>query len=586
MKLTKISLLLAFPFTLAICAGHVKADSVTTTADPATTLVATQPATDSTVPTVSATTDQNLTTPTDSENQSSDSKNESDAYIGADSAAVASDAAQSLVVPETDTATQTTKPDTAGDHTTTEQATVRAVNETSSPDLAEATAEAQTPAISDASTATQTTTSDTADDHTIVDQETVRAVNETSSSNLADATTDVSAATVTDSGSQPLASETSDAEQADDQDIIPETGTWTFYAPFYARAAAEASAEVVTTYEAGDVIDYTGTVVAGGDIWLKNQSAAGIDQYTAVLTESGGGIGTSIIPLSGNWTFHATYYGYAAADTTSEKLATYQDGDEIHYTGTKVGENKIWIEYKPTSGATQYIAVLTDAGKSIATSILPMTGSWTFYAPFYGYASASITADRLDTYHANQIIQYTGLTVAENKIWLEYQPANSAMQYIAVLTEGGAEIATSLLPLSGDWSFDDTFYGYSETATTSDVLATYQAGDKIHFTGVKVANQLIWLEYQPTTGSTEYIAVLKNTGETVPTSIIPMFGQWTFDMPCKAYSALDLAATVTKEYQIGESIDYTSIVKESNYIWLVAVVDGVTQYLPILTNDA
>lgn len=581
MKLTKISLLLACPFTLAICAGHVKADSVITTVDPATTLVATQPATDSTVPTVSATTDQNLTTATESANQSNYSENESVTNDVVDSSVVASDAAQSPVVPETNTATQTTTPDTASDHATTEQ-------ETGSSDLAEATAEAQTPAISDASAATQTTTPDTTDDHTATEQETVRAVNETSSSDLDDVTTDVSVATGTDSGSQPLASETSDTEQAAaaDQDIIPETGSWTFHAPFYARAAAEASAEVLTTYEAGDVIDYTGTVVAGGDIWLKNQSVTGIDQYTAVLTASGGGIGTSIIPLSGNWTFHATYYGYAAADTTSEKLATYHDGDEIHYTGTKVGENKIWIEYKPTSGATQYIAVLTDAGKSIPTSILPMTGSWTFYAPFYGYASASITADCLDTYHANQIIQYTGLTVAENKIWLEYQPANSAMQYIAVLTEGGAEIATSLLPLSGDWSFDDTFYGYSETATTSDVLATYQAGDKIHFTGVKVANQLIWLEYQPTTGSTEYIAVLKNTGETVPTSIIPMFGQWTFDMPCKAYSALDLAATVIKEYQIGESIDYTSIVKESNYIWLVAVVDGVTQYLPILTNDA
>lgn len=138
-------------------------------------------------------------------------------------------------------------------------------------------------------------------------------------------------------------------------------GSYTFAYPTNARTAPSLSASVVATYDAGETLNYDGTIDAEGYTWMTYVGQSGLRRYAAMTgsgPEAPSDQQSSGVANSGSWTFSANTNIRTAPSTSAAVVGLYDAGQTVNYDQTTQADGYTWISWIGASGYRRWSAAI------------------------------------------------------------------------------------------------------------------------------------------------------------------------------------------------------------------------------------
>ncbi len=237
------------------------------------------------------------------------------------------------------------------------------------------------------------------------------------------------------------------------------------------------------------------------------------------------------LPASGTYTFTERTSIKAEAKVTSPELAYYDKGDKVNYDKVVKADGYQWISYISYSGARRYLPVVklatesaktsdtttktaTEATAQAVTSNLPASGTYTFTKTVDVKSEAKMASATEFNFQKGETINYDQVLVADNHEWISYKSYSGTRRYIPVATVSAsqasarpAETAKASLPASGSYTMIKRSAIVNNPSKSADVVAYYNAGDKVNYDKVISRDGAQWISYISNSGVRRYINV-------------------------------------------------------------------------------
>ena len=207
-------------------------------------------------------------------------------------------------------------------------------------------------------------------------------------------------------------------------------GTFTFSTVTNVRTAPSLSATITAQYNAGQSVNYLGSVQAEGYTWLKYINYSGQYRYVAKI---GGGSASnsnsgSAVANSGTWVFPSTTNIRSGAGLGYRVIGQYNAGQSVRYVGTVQADGYTWAKYLSYSGQYHYVAMI---GASSGSSSVANSGSYTFAHPTNVRTGAGLGYAVTAQYNRGQTVNYNRTVQADGYTWGVYTNYSGQTRYVA-----------------------------------------------------------------------------------------------------------------------------------------------------------
>lgn len=374
-------------------------------------------------------------------------------------------------------------------------------------------------------------------------------------------------------------------------------GRYVFKAKADIHTEASMNSAVVGTYDAGESVNYTGKVDAGGYTWLKYQSYSGRTHYIAISgngnqnnnnqNNNNNGGQNNVIAESGNYKFTAKTNIRSAASKSAQVVGTYNAGESVRYNGKVNADGLTWLKYVAYSGATHYVAMNGDTVQTPSQPVtVPASGSYRFNYDTAIKTAPQTNAQTVGTYRAGETVYYNGKVSVDGQTWLRYQSYSGAQHYVAITGNNSNSNSGSqpvVTPQSGSYRFNGTTAIKSAPDNNAQTVGTYYAGNTVYYNGKVTANGQTWLRYQSYSGAQHYVAISGNANNNqAPAQTIAQSGTYRFTMTTAIKSAPNAGANTVGSYGSGETVYYNGKVIANGQTWLkYQAYSGATHYVSI-----
>ncbi|CAJ1229195.1 acm2 protein [Lactiplantibacillus xiangfangensis] len=291
---------------------------------------------------------------------------------------------------------------------------------------------------------------------------------------------------------------------------LPSTGSYTFTVNTNIRNGASKGAAIAGHYDAGQKVNYNGTVQADGLTWLRYVSYSGATHYVAT---SGDDVVAAPKPevqnVSGFYQFTQNTAIKSAADNNSNTVGTYGAGERVYYNAKVTVGGQTWLRYVSYSGATHYVQVTpANVGPNLSQAVVtPATGAYHFTHTTAIKNAADRNSATVGTYYAGNTVYYNAKVTVNGQTWLRYQSYSGASHYVEV----GAVTsqADRVTPQKGSFRFTTTTNIRTAPTTRAGVVGEYYAGDVVYYDGTVKAEGYTWLRYLSRSGAIHYVAIVR-----------------------------------------------------------------------------
>ncbi|WP_338209815.1 SH3 domain-containing protein [Lactiplantibacillus paraxiangfangensis] len=291
---------------------------------------------------------------------------------------------------------------------------------------------------------------------------------------------------------------------------VPSTGSYTFTVNTNIRNGASKGAAIAGHYDAGQKVNYNGTVQADGLTWLRYVSYSGATHYVAT---SGDDVVAAPKPevqnVSGYYQFTQNTAIKSAADNNSNTVGTYGAGERVYYNAKVTVGGQTWLRYVAYSGATHYVQVTpANVGPNLSQAVVtPATGAYHFTQTTAIKNAADRNSATVGTYYAGDTVYYNAKVTANGQTWLRYQSYSGASHYVEV----GAVTsqADRITPQKGSFRFTTTTNIRTAPTTRAGIVGEYFTGDVVYYDGTVKAEGYTWLRYLSRSGAIHYVAVIR-----------------------------------------------------------------------------
>lgn len=296
--------------------------------------------------------------------------------------------------------------------------------------------------------------------------------------------------------------------------VTPASGSYKFTVKTNIRSAASKSATVVGTYNAGETVYYNGKVTTGGTTWLRYLSYSGAQHYVATSGDEVAPVNKpNVVATSGAYRFTNTTAIKNAPANNAATVGTYNAGDTVYYNGKVMTNGETWLRYLSYSGAQHYVQISGNAGGNSVSKpqVTPQSGSYRFNHTTAIKNAPAGNAASVGTYNAGETVYYNAKVTADGQTWLRYLSYSGAQHYVAISGASSSSNTTSTpTNTTGAFRFVTTTNIRTAPTTRAGIVGQYNPGETVYYNGTVQAEGYTWLRYLSRSGTTHYVAMIKN----------------------------------------------------------------------------
>lgn len=296
--------------------------------------------------------------------------------------------------------------------------------------------------------------------------------------------------------------------------VTPASGSYKFTVKTNIRSAASKSATVVGTYNAGETVYYNGKVTTGGTTWLRYLSYSGAQHYVATSGDEVAPVNKpNVVATSGAYRFTNTTAIKNAPANNAATVGTYNAGDTVYYNGKVMTNGETWLRYLSYSGAQHYVQISGNAGGNSVSKpqVTPQSGSYRFNHMTAIKNAPAGNAASVGTYNAGETVYYNAKVTADGQTWLRYLSYSGAQHYVAISGASSSSNTTSTpTNTTGAFRFVTTTNIRTAPTTRAGIVGQYNPGETVYYNGTVQAEGYTWLRYLSRSGTTHYVAMIKN----------------------------------------------------------------------------
>lgn len=296
--------------------------------------------------------------------------------------------------------------------------------------------------------------------------------------------------------------------------VTPASGSYKFTVKTNIRSAASKSATVVGTYNAGETVYYNGKVTTGGTTWLRYLSYSGAQHYVATSGDEVAPVNKpNVVATSGAYRFTNTTAIKNSPANNAATVGTYNAGDTVYYNGKVMTNGETWLRYLSYSGAQHYVQISGNAGGNSVSKpqVTPQSGSYRFNHTTAIKNAPAGNAASVGTYNAGETVYYNAKVTADGQTWLRYLSYSGAQHYVAISGASSSSNTTSTpTNTTGAFRFVTTTNIRTAPTTRAGIVGQYNPGETVYYNGTVQAEGYTWLRYLSRSGTTHYVAMIKN----------------------------------------------------------------------------